>query len=198
LHGIMALTPYSLLPRADDWLEKPICFRNQGHFDPVFPSSNSSGIYNATLSLLPVGTCDNVTVNVCAKADAGVCGHCEASILPPQPYTEFGWPNIGGKTPPVRCPLSPVLWLTALGRDSYWPVAILDPQRANKNTQPNEPEPRSSMNSVTAAAWRKPYTDSDNPDTPLSWTLVAGATIVLALYFFSLMMKGSPLSGSDS
>jgi hypothetical protein len=107
LHGIMAITPYSLLPQADDWVARPCCLANRAHFDPIFPSSYSSGTYNAMLSLLPFEMhCENVCDTACDNTP------CNGASLHPAPYTEFGWSKIGGTNPPYRCLLSPVLWLT--------------------------------------------------------------------------------------
>jgi len=101
LHGIMAITPYSLLPRADDSVARPDCLGSQAHVDPVFPSSYSSGTYNAVLSLLPMEGCSEVCDKACANLAMGCCGGSAA--LRARPYTEFGWPNIAGPKPNDRC-----------------------------------------------------------------------------------------------
>src|SRR5208337_2334424 len=84
------------------------------HGDHVFSSAYSAGTFNAALSQI---TCLD-PVNACKIADA-------PSELPRAPYTEYGWPSFGAPHCPAQ-PFAPVLWVTVLGRDGFWPLAVLD------------------------------------------------------------------------
>jgi hypothetical protein len=192
LHGIMAITPYSLLPRADDRVARPLSLKDQPHFDPVFPSSWASGAYNAMLSLLPFRQ-DQRTAIACGTGGGRIC---ISAKLGPRPYTEYGWPSIGGTIPHERCSLSPVLWLTVLGRDSYWPVAILDPEKPGCKTSDGPASSR--LESVMGPSVEKGYANANNPDTPLSWILLVALVLLLGLFYLRAMHNGSVFSGFGS
>ena len=162
LHGIMAITLYSLQPRADDQLEFPWCRKDEQHIDRLFPSSDSAGEYNAMLSLLP-------PVTPCS-AIAG------ANEIPAGPFTEFGWPSIGGN--PQSIPLKPVLWFTALGRDAYWPVAIWP----------------SDLPAMSGASFRPRF----HLPKPPSWLLLQALTFVLCFTLGYLLCQGTLLTPSET
>jgi hypothetical protein len=115
LHGIMAITSYSLLPRQDENDAVSNLLGTQVKIDRTFPSSFSAGLYNATLALLsPWQAGPDQNTDTAHK-----------NCLPAAAYSEYGWPNIA-PTPGATNPLTPALWLTVLGRDAYWPMAFLD------------------------------------------------------------------------
>lgn len=186
LHGIMAITSYSLLPRADDGIAKPRWPSSTAHYDPVFTSSYSSGVYNAMLSFLPQrGSKDQMSA-----VDTPNSGK-ESQQLGVAPYTEFGWPRVGGPVPPNKSSLSPALWLTTLGRDSYWPVALLDTYPANRNVKTRL---RSMVGGVASGGGSSYY---ESP-APQSWLVLNGVALVLVLYYLALMNAGSLFASSDA
>ena len=104
-HGILAVTTYPLLVETD--------FPNSGsepRLERVFSDSYSVGDFNAFQALLVPGK------------------EPPNDQLPMANYAQFGLPsflqpkNADQKT--VAWPAH--LWLTAVGRDGYWPVAVLD------------------------------------------------------------------------
>ena len=123
LHGVMAISTYPLLPGIDDLeLRMESAGGETDHVDQVFPESYSAGVYNAVLSLLvaennPSGA--NVQKNGLVKIPGEV-----KSGVPFADYEQYGWPQLAGEksAPEPR----PAVWLTALGRSGYWPVALLD------------------------------------------------------------------------
>jgi len=119
LHGVMALTTYSLLPGLADETALPTFSKTNRHAEHVFPNAFAAGTYNASLSQI---TCIKPSKDEPATDPA--CEHPSIG-LPAAPYAEYGWPPLGG-TRPLTEPLAPVVWLTVLGRDGFWPVAILD------------------------------------------------------------------------
>jgi hypothetical protein len=104
-HGILALTPYPLLSGAD--------FPTSGDepgIQRVFPDSYSAGDFNAVQSLLALDR---------EQPD---------KLLPKANYEQFGLPSF---LEPKHAQQRPGdwrghLWLTAAGRDGYWPVSVLD------------------------------------------------------------------------
>jgi len=104
-HGILAVTSYPLLSGAD--------FASSGaepRLKRVFPDSYSIGDYNAFLSLL---ASESFTPD---------------GQFPLANYEQFGLPSfLEGENPKQRCETWRAhLWLTAVGRDGYWPVSVLD------------------------------------------------------------------------
>jgi hypothetical protein len=101
--GILALTSYPLLFGADF----PASGSERG-LQRVFPDSYSAGDFNALQYLLALGK--------------------EPSDGRLPNYAQFGLPSF--LQPPIAQqgtnPWRARLWLTAVGRDGYWPVAVLD------------------------------------------------------------------------
>ncbi len=175
LHGIMAITPYSLLPRADDQVAIPECREKQQHIDRIFPSSDSAGEYNAMLSLLP---------------EPQNCPSAGANEIPRGPYTEFGWPMIGGTAPPANNQLRPALWLTVLGRDAYWPVDLLD---VDSGDVPSAIPP-SALPTMPGTPWSPSF----HLPRAASWLLLGGFAGVLCFTLVYLLCCGTLLSSSEA
>jgi len=174
-HGVMALTTYSLLPDIDENVALPTSLANGGRSDHTFSNAYSAGTFNATLSQI---TC--LGTQPCSD----VCGvHKTGSKLPIARYAEYGWPLLGG--PKQGAPLSPVVWLTALGRDGFWPVAVLGDDPAGEVTASPPP-----VASVSREPWNFP------PPWPLFFGMVSGFVLLLILGFLVLLRKGSILASS--
>lgn len=104
-HGILAVTPYPLLSGADF----PTSGAEPG-IQRVFPDSYSAGDFNALQSLLALD------------------GEPRDKLLPKANYEQFG---LASFLQPKDVQPQPEdwrghLWLTAVGRDGYWPVSVLD------------------------------------------------------------------------
>jgi hypothetical protein len=99
--GVLSLTNYPLLPRQLTEFEMPRPHR-------VFASTESAGLFNATLDILQEG-------------DSGL----NHGMLPEAPYFEYMPPVFDN----VKQQLSakPMVWLTVMGDDGYWPLSILPP-----------------------------------------------------------------------
>jgi hypothetical protein len=114
--GILALTSYSLLPGIDDQMPRINARSNAAHSDLVFPWNFSVGAFNAMVALLndppPLPSCDPPVDRCKDLAAAG--------------YAEYGWPEDAGKDSPAYNEFAPPLWLTVIGSNGYWPLALLD------------------------------------------------------------------------
>ena len=75
----------------------------------VFPASPSVGLFNATVSVL--------------WRPSDIPGQQSEPLAQYAPLESAG-------------PVKPMLWLTAIGDDGYWPYAALDSDRASKSTLP--------------------------------------------------------------
>jgi hypothetical protein len=107
-HGILAVTPYPLLAGTEfPALDSSSLNEEDYGVQRLFPDSYTVGGFNAFRSLI---------ANEVKPA---------SESLPPSDYAQFGLPAF---LQPKQSPgeWTAHLWLTAVGRDGYWPVAILD------------------------------------------------------------------------
>jgi hypothetical protein len=194
LRGILALTPYSLLPGADDYAAKSTNFSNLEHTDLVFPSSLSVGIFNATVSLL---TCRDLFRKEVVNLPNGKSNQpaCPADFFeaPDAPYVEFGWPQyLGDNLDPAATRITPPLWLTGLGRDGYWGLALLSGKafaRSNLTMKSNVPTVVGTTYSAGIA--HPPHVTQD-------WELLAFVMVGLAILFLLCCWFGSANSSSET
>jgi len=238
LRGILALTPYPLLPGLDDHIAVPSGVSQESHNHQVFPSSLSVGTFNAMLSLL---SCDRSgTLKVASTRQTAAPAHtalesarfepaaedmrCEK--LPIRRYAGYGWPILARSALPPEDgsnrdgsnALVAPLWLTGLGGEGYWPVAILEPNNKQCPAQiENDPEkaaaaPKSLLKCLDAKAdWlggrRRNTNDATKGDpepekarvhSPLEWKTLFWLGITAAIVFLFLMWKGSLLSPSET
>jgi hypothetical protein len=194
LHGVMALTTYSLLPDIDKQITVPAVLAGGKHVDHIFDSAYAVGTYNAALSQTtcigqsPLKPGCGITVPP-AKPDP-------AAPLPSALYAQYGWPALGGAGK-LTTPLAPVVWLTVLGRDGFWPLAVLDDgieaYRAGEITSlPKsisiDPCPDQDPGRTEACGYR-------NHDLALPWptflSVVCGVVLMLTAVYGLLLWKGS-------
>jgi hypothetical protein len=156
----------------------------------LFPDSYSVGDFNAFQSLLARNS-----------ADSG-------PALPSTDYTQFGLPAF---LEPKQCLSGPCsivvesnpenwtahLWLTAIGRDGYWPVSILDDSSANPKTDEHKPYPTVRTVNVDTTAKElsfTPYSVHLSVGWTIFWTLSFSLTVLLAIL---LMRRPTHLSRSE-
>src|SRR5262249_2022575 len=107
LYGVLGLNTYSLVPGISDSL----CRLQQGstaHADRLFDSSTSVGIYNAMLGLTTF-----------ASRSSGEKSASQENFVPYAAYADYSTPKLSAS----GCLARPLLWLTIVGRDGYWPMA---------------------------------------------------------------------------
>jgi hypothetical protein len=127
-HGILAVTTYPILTgvRFPTWVKPASTVKSDGAGQPVtidsasvsktdagappdiqhvFPDNYSVGYFNALQSLL------------------ATTPESDPRTLPGGGYAQFGLPSF---LQPDNGPWRAHLWLTTVGRDSYWPVSVLD------------------------------------------------------------------------
>jgi len=189
LQGVMEISSYSLIPGVGDDVAKPMeTTESADHIDRVFPSNYSAGMFNALLALLTIQDQGGLPGHPCSPLPplSGV-GKANTSLpcadLPKAPYAEYGWPSLGGIPETTRCALAPPLWLTVLGRDAYWPVALLDTGYNGKDPL----GPPSEIHAVQGAACLRPL----NKHAPEPWRLLCCFVIGLLLTYISLIWWSS-------
>jgi hypothetical protein len=200
LHGVMSLGIYSLLPGADDNVAYPSALPKLPHADHVFPAAASVGIYNATVSQLSIPKPD---------FDCLLTNHDKVRkpTIPMGRYSEYGWPLLGGIRGDLTEPLTPVTWLTVLGRDGYWPLAVLDD---GKSLQAGTV--MSALRSIQSDKAGSEKGSSECPDyqfvdgaclpkfhrhSPLVWKLLCGIAVALVIGYLLLLWKSSIMASSS-
>jgi hypothetical protein len=162
-HGILAVTPYPLLAGTEFPSLDPSASDGKHAVQRLFPDSYTVGEFNAFSSLV--------------AADA----KCKSECLPAAGYVQFGLPSflqpkgMKGGAGEWRAHL----WLTAVGRDGYWPVAVLDDVQWKDEDQGNRPH--TNIRTVDANAnFSTPYSVHFTVAWTIFWMLTFGLTVVLA------------------
>ena len=194
LRGTMQITPYPLIPVIDDSEAKPHPLESRLHKHLVFPDSDSTGSFNALLSLLTVQNQNRPVPSACGFPD----GRAQCVDLPAGNYAEYGWPSAAGPAPTQdadKLPLNdlaPSLWLTVLGRDGYWPIAILGTGDST-SAGPSLPAPQRLIHAVCSTTISlKCFTLSP----PQGWILLCSLSIVLLVLYVITLTRGSITSTS--
>lgn len=163
LRGVLAITTYPLLPGIGDMLEQPLRKGiDPSHIDQVFPDNYSVGVFNALLSLLSTPP---------RKA--------APTSLPN--YAEYGWPKL---VTPEKSELEwrPSLWLTTLGRDGFWPVALLDHNSSSEAGSLDGPP-----TNLSSAGTVKPGGQPGPVNPPVAWEILWCCSFALICGFSGLM-----------
>ncbi|MGA8272723.1 MAG: hypothetical protein WB919_14275, partial [Candidatus Sulfotelmatobacter sp.] len=180
LHGVMALTTYSLLPGLSQEVAIPKSLPGDTNAEHVFPAAVSAGIYNAALSQIK-----------CFQSLSAVgCKIGEPAVLPVAHYAEYGWPVLAGNRPSEIYPLAPVVWLTVLGRGGFWPLAILDDVNYSSG------DASSSVRPIGLAETSAPQ--DFTPPWPVLWGIVCGLVVALIALYCLLLRESSILSSSSA
>jgi len=178
--GVVALTAFPLLPRGQDWTA--VTENAKRHAHRVFGSNSMEGEYLATRFLIS----DPKTARDEPQLAMGQ--------QPPQ-YVHPAKPDIPDYAPPLwvsgpnhSAGLTPSTWLSVVGRNGYWPLAVLkDPFKA---PSPSSPALRSNLAIVRAPS----DGNVGSPEFPLqmrlslsaAWKLCCEvAVLAILLHFFA-------------
>jgi hypothetical protein len=176
-HGILAITTYPLLHGAQFPERKQLTDNENQERFRIFPDSYSVGGFNAFESLLAPAAKD------------------ERKKLPEANYVQFGLPSFLDRVPGTgksSAPWRAHLWLTTVGRDGYWPVAVLD-----------EPTPAKYANEP-ARDLAIPAVDSDPPPTKrylmhlsIGWTIFWLTALGLTLFLAFVLVYPQTFARSE-
>jgi len=238
LQGVLGLNVYSLVPGQSDLLQesaKPQTCPPEGanqapasvsaetppkcpddgqrkekpaHQDRLFESATSVGMFNAMVGLLSA-----MQFELTPQALERRQFDSDPQTLPAAPYVEYsppcGPPNNAEN---VDCPNKPLLWLTILGHDGYWPIAALSdfkkrPQipdlrlpiaRAYSETQEPSKAP-STLLSVGQPLATDPSLDEDSREahTTPAWNIAFCICVLGLILHAVLSWTGTFLSGTE-
>ena len=146
--GMLLANTYPLLPDNIQWTGRFLHMpgNRPGHPSPfgtflpdrIFSSYQSTGVYNAVrlLEMTPLEPSSSANAPNSPPADNSA-DEANHSLRPHSRHSlwlaEYSDPFRGGHHPP--------LWLNAVGRGGFWPVALLDRYLQEKGTQRSHPEP---------------------------------------------------------
>ncbi len=202
LHGVMALTTYPLLPDVDKQITVQASLLEDIHANHIFASAYAAGTYNAALAQ---ATCIGL------PPQQALPPGCEVTVPPAAPgplpsarYAQYGWPALGGAGK-LSTPLAPVVWLTVLGRDGFWPLAVLE--NGSKAYQAGK------IASLPRSIAAEPPCPAQNPLHPEAcvytyhelvppWpgflSVVSGVVLILTGVYWVLLSRGSIRAASSA
>jgi len=164
--GVEALTTFPLLPRGQDWTRRT----NNGsrHAHRVFGSDTMEGTYLATRFLI---------TDLDPSKPPGYIDPMKADIAD---YRAPFWEQKPTET------VAPSTWLSVIGRDGYWPVAVLT------ETLSEVASPDPSVSAVTLPG----RSDAGNPPNPALWRFTLSpawkfccglAALAVCLHFYACL-----------
>jgi hypothetical protein len=177
-HGILAITPYPLLTGTEfPALLNPSSIEDDSGVQRSFPDSYTVGGFNAFRSLV-------------AKVVTPT-----SENLPPSDYAQFGLPAFLQQKSSTgeSGEWTAHLWLTSVGRDGYWPVAILDNDR-DKNDGDANKMPTPSIRKVDA---RPAPTSPYSVHFSVGWTIFWMLTFLLTAFLAFLLAYPRAFSRSE-
>lgn len=205
LRGVLGLNTYALIPGLSDSLCRQAKLANW-HEDRLFVSSLSVGSYNAMVGLLSL----KESAERGWHPDEG-SGDRPTDSLPEAPYADYGSPGLLGVRSNDICQERPLLWLTILGRDGFWPVtaltgsgldrarglepiAYLDKGNADGLGPPNTLKIASGQYSFLAGS----QLPEAMPRTPPAWNVAYCVCLLLLVIHALLSWFGSVLADSEA
>ncbi len=173
LHGILALSTYSVAPTANH----EFLSHADGQSERLFPSSSEAGAYNALRALLE-------TPKVDFSGDPP--GDRIQLDAPNLHLYQYGWPEAQRDDRSGLDPNTPPVHLLALGHDGYWPIAHLGPFGGERGT---------TLPKVTTSQLRAcPHLEVL---VPISWIAAELIALLLAAAFSLTIWFSSVLSQSQ-
>jgi len=177
-HGILATTPYPLLAGAEfpSSVDSSSSADRNPDVERLFPDSYTVGDYNAFQSLFPTDP------------------KSASEHLPPAEYEQFGLPSFlqpKDTTGELR-PWSAHLWLVAVGRDGYWPVAVLDDVSSTDASGQQRPKP-GILTVEGSSRLNKPYA----VHLTVGWTILWLVTFLLTAFLAFLLAFPGTFSRSE-
>ena len=208
LHGVLGLNTYPLLPGLDDRLGQ---YHDPSgpHEDRLFVSSLSVGEFNAMVGLLAMvrprpakpGEDSDAVVREFLRSELQLV----SGRLPAAPYAEYAPPAVRYAAPGdagKEVPHKPLLWLTILGRDGYWPIVALSREdltsadgREPVISIPAAKDTPSTLHQTVA----HPLSRSEDPvSTPPAWNMAFCLCLLVVVLHAMLSWKGSVFADSES
>lgn len=208
LRGVLSLNSYSLISGLSDRLCRQKASADL-HHDRLFVSSGSVGTFNAMVGLLSAGETEpqaNAAVQGTSTTTDSQQTSVSASkaVLPDAPYAEYGSPGLRDSN--VPCRERPLLWLTILGRDGFWPVVGFSQEPMQDEQLPVAFFPTKGQPTSTLPAGKdgdyslRDWHDAAEEDLrlPGAWKIAYCLCLMLLILHVTLSLSGSVLADSET
>lgn len=209
LRGVLSVNSYSLISGLSDRLCRQKASADL-HHDRLFVSSGSIGTFNAMVGLLSAG--DTVPQANAAVQGTRVTTASQTSVsaaeavLPDAPYAEYGSPGLRDSPVGQPCRERPLLWLTILGRDGFWPVVGFSQEPMQDEQLPVAFFPTQGQPSSTLLAGKdgdyslRDWHDAAEEDLrlPGAWKIAYCLCLMLLILHVTLSLSGSVLADSET
>lgn len=210
LRGVLSLNSYSLISGLSDRLCRQRASADW-HHDRLFVSSGSIGTFNAMVGLLSEGETKPQASGAGEAAGASAApGQASVSSpetgLPDAPYAEYGSPGLLDPSGRKSCQERPLLWLTILGRDGFWPVVGFS-QESMQDEQlpvaffPTQGQPASTLIAGTEGDYSlRDWHEAAEGDLrlPGAWKIAYCLCLMLLILHVTLSLSGSVLADSET
>lgn len=224
LRGVISINTYPIVAGLSDTFCSFSDPRESGHRhdDRLFVSSSSIGTFNAMLGLLSQSEIADANLRVDARQKSTVAKYAtdknspDASAehqparasVPVAPYAEYGTPQLRTiRHTDAACVGRPLVWLTILGQDGFWPIAGLsneDFQAADRNVPilsfrsmrggSTEPD----VVSVPGQTYALIVPQNETPlRLPPAWKIAYYSVLFVLLIHLYLSLNGSVLADSE-
>jgi len=192
LNGVLGLNNYALVPGLNDKL----CRQTESfgvHEDRLFVTSSSVGTFNAMVALL--------SIEQSLAPGSGWDPGSPNGEVPPAPYAEYGTPLVKDSSDVVGCAKRPLLWITILGRDGFWPIVGMSESelRSADDQEPvahfyGDPENPSTMKSASGPV---AFPEEKHVTMPSAWSMAYCLCLLLLVSHAVLSWTGTILADSE-
>jgi len=193
LHGVIGLNSYPLLPGLSDRLDKPAAFSPTSHEDRIFVSSLTEGTFNAMAGLLSAAT-------LSSHQWPEYCS--DSSSVPAAPYSDYGSPILRTSQSHFQPSLKPLLWLSLLGRDGFWPIVGITSEKLTDadselpvTTFSPKDSSQSTLKNISGQAWPP---EPEPMHTPGAWRIAYYICLLIMVVHTWFSAKGTIFSDSES
>ena len=190
LRGVLGLNVYPLAVGLSDSLCQSQNSES-GYHDRLFVSASNAGIFNATLALL--------NADELSPDNSTATGEEQFAKFSGYSTPVFAQPGDGN----LYCEQRPLLWVTLLGRDGFWPVAGLtnEPMTSGDHKVPlltfDTPENPSTLFVPPQRKWSVSL-EPRSSSTPPAWRLAYAICLFFLVLHIYLTSTASILAESEA
>jgi hypothetical protein len=219
LRGVIGINTYPIVPGLSDWFCSSSDPSDHHHDDRLFVSSSSIGTFNAMLGLLAETQIADAKWKI--ELDLKKMGKAipprgnppgaarppvPTTLVHPAPYSEYASLALSQPIEGSSCIAKPLVWLTMLAEDGFWPIAGLSDRHVQSADRYEpilafSPERGHSTEPNIVATPEKPFKlnppDASSLLLPPAWKIAYCFGLFLLVMHMGLSLKGSILADSE-
>jgi hypothetical protein len=187
--GTMALTNFPLMPRGPHWSRLFTDSAVAIHGHRVFSSNTSEGLYLGARFLMNTGESPEPKGQTVFQPIAQGEHFKELPFKETIPdFADPYWLQSGKSSPLV---MHRNTWLTVLGRDGYWPIAVLNDDQTEKHQPPPPPNTEAEM-SLDKGHYDPTFSMGMQP--PMPWLFATCTSLLLIIWHALVCSRGKGTS----